>query len=160
MYKLNQNSVTRLADGASIPLANGNRDYEEYKQWLSEGNTPEPEFTEVELQANAKNAKQTQIRNEFNTSQEAPVVVNTISYSGGFDSAIKLDAAKRLVEALGATEVTFYDVSNVGHILSLVDAQNVITAIAMDYQTKFGIKQARMVAVENATTIQEVEVVA
>lgn len=49
MYKLKQNSVTRLADGASIPLANGNRDYEEYKQWLVEGNTPEPEFTEEEL---------------------------------------------------------------------------------------------------------------
>lgn len=49
MYKLNNNSVTRLADGASIPFANGNRDYEEYKQWLVEGNTPEPEFTEEEL---------------------------------------------------------------------------------------------------------------
>lgn len=49
MYKLNQNSVTRLSDGASIPFADGNRDYEEYKQWLSEGNTPEPEFTEEEL---------------------------------------------------------------------------------------------------------------
>jgi hypothetical protein len=53
MYKLNQNSVTRLADGASIPLVDGNRDYEEYKQWLSEGNTPLPEFTEEELQAKA-----------------------------------------------------------------------------------------------------------
>jgi hypothetical protein len=51
MYKLNQNSVTRLADGASIPFANGNRDYEEYKQWLLDGGVPEPEFTEEELQA-------------------------------------------------------------------------------------------------------------
>ena len=50
MYKLiGQNSVQRLADGACIPFANGNRDYEEYKQWLAEGNTPEPEFTEEEL---------------------------------------------------------------------------------------------------------------
>jgi len=54
MYKLNQNSVTRLADEASIPFANGNRDYEEYKQWLSEGNTPEPEFTQAELDAITK----------------------------------------------------------------------------------------------------------
>jgi len=54
MYKLNQNSVTRLADGACIPSADGNRDYEEYKQWLSEGNTPEPEFTKAELDAIAK----------------------------------------------------------------------------------------------------------
>ena len=50
MYKLiGINSVQRLADGACIPFADGNRDYEEYKQWLEEGNTPEPEFSEEEL---------------------------------------------------------------------------------------------------------------
>jgi len=44
MYKLNQNStsITRLADGASIPADMGNTDYASYLQWLSEGNTPEP----------------------------------------------------------------------------------------------------------------------
>ena len=33
----------------SVPKADGNRDYEEIKLWLSEGNVPEPEFTEEEL---------------------------------------------------------------------------------------------------------------
>ena len=50
MYKLiGTKSVKRLADGAYIPFADGNRDYEEYKQWLSEGNVPEPEFTDKEI---------------------------------------------------------------------------------------------------------------
>lgn len=50
MYKLiGSNSVKRLADGACIPFADGNIDYEEYKLWLSEGSIPEPEFTEEEL---------------------------------------------------------------------------------------------------------------
>ena len=50
MYKLiGIESVKRLADGACIPFANGNRDYEEYKLWLAEGNIPEPEFTDEEL---------------------------------------------------------------------------------------------------------------
>lgn len=50
MYKLiGTNSVKRLSDGAYIPLTNENVDYEEYKQWILEGNTPEPEFTEEEL---------------------------------------------------------------------------------------------------------------
>ena len=50
MYKLNgTNSVKKLADGAYIPFIDGNMDYEEYKLWLAEGNTPEPEFTEEEL---------------------------------------------------------------------------------------------------------------
>ena len=52
MYKLiKTNSVKRLADGACIPFADGNIDYEEYKLWLSEGNIPEPEFTDEELVA-------------------------------------------------------------------------------------------------------------
>ena len=51
MYKLiGTKSVKRLADGAYIPFADGNRDYEEYKLWIAEGNTPEPEFTEAEIQ--------------------------------------------------------------------------------------------------------------
>lgn len=54
MYKLiGINSVKRLADGACIPFADGNIDYEDYKLWLAEGNTPEPEFTQAELDAMA-----------------------------------------------------------------------------------------------------------
>ena len=33
----------------SVPKADGNREYELIKQWLAEGNTPAPEFTEKEL---------------------------------------------------------------------------------------------------------------
>jgi hypothetical protein len=59
MYKLNQsNSITRLADNASIPNDPANTDYANYLQWLSEGNTPEPadippEPTYQELRASA-----------------------------------------------------------------------------------------------------------
>lgn len=51
MYKLiGTKSVKRLADGACIPFADGNIDYEEYKVWL-ETNIPEPEFTPEQLDA-------------------------------------------------------------------------------------------------------------
>ena len=33
----------------SVPKADGNREYELIKQWLAEGNIPEPEFTEEEI---------------------------------------------------------------------------------------------------------------
>lgn len=49
MYKLlkgflesQPNSVLRLEDGASIPFAPDNTDYQAYLKWLDEGNTPIP----------------------------------------------------------------------------------------------------------------------
>ena len=42
-YKLTQgNTVVIREDGANIPMVDGNSDYEHYKLWLAEGNTPEP----------------------------------------------------------------------------------------------------------------------
>ena len=44
MYKLIQDSdcILRIADVACIPPSLGNKDYQEYLEWLAEGNTPEP----------------------------------------------------------------------------------------------------------------------
>ena len=65
MYQLiGTQIVKRLADGAYIPFADGNRDYEEYKQWIKDGNIPEPEFTENELSVQELN-KQIQEAKEF-----------------------------------------------------------------------------------------------
>ena len=49
MYKLHKsftaneiNAVQRLSDGAFIPFAEDNTDYQAYLKWLSEGNEPLP----------------------------------------------------------------------------------------------------------------------
>jgi hypothetical protein len=48
MYKLIRSregkitTVFRLSDGACIPFASDNKDYQEYLKWVAEGNTPTP----------------------------------------------------------------------------------------------------------------------
>jgi hypothetical protein len=51
-------SIKRLADGACIPLAPGNRDYQDYLAWVEAGNTPadDPAFTLDAVKA-AKNTE-------------------------------------------------------------------------------------------------------
>ena len=41
----------------SVPKADGNSEYELIKQWLSEGNTPDAEFTDEELLQQLEDAK-------------------------------------------------------------------------------------------------------
>ena len=57
-----------LVDGnMSVPNAIGNRHYQEVQDWIALGNTPEPEFTQAELNqqalVQAKQTKVTQVSN-------------------------------------------------------------------------------------------------
>lgn len=43
MYKISSETcVVRLSDGAFIPVADGNMDYQAYLAWVAEGNSPLP----------------------------------------------------------------------------------------------------------------------
>jgi hypothetical protein len=38
--KIDENHISRDADGATIPFDEDNRDYQDYLAWLAEGNIP------------------------------------------------------------------------------------------------------------------------
>lgn len=98
----------------------------------------------------AKEAKKTEIRNAFKVDSQLPVTVNNVQYHGNIDSALRLDGALRLAEKSGATSVSFTDINNVRHTLTLADANNVIIAVGKAYEQKFMKKQALLVDVDNA----------
>tara|TARA_R110001632_G_scaffold52485_2_gene130123 strand:+ start:74 stop:385 length:312 start_codon:yes stop_codon:yes gene_type:complete len=44
-----------LVNGSmSVPNAGGNSDYHDVQDWIAEGNTPDPEYTDAEIAANAQ----------------------------------------------------------------------------------------------------------
>lgn len=111
-----------------------------------------PEFSE------AQEAKRLEIRAAYAATGSA-VVANGVTWDGGFDSAIKLDAAKRLAEAAGASDVTFFDAANTPHVLDFATAQSVIIAVASDFQVALATKQALMRAINDAQTDSDLNLV-
>lgn len=139
--------------------------YDERQSALADGVTEytppaRPQPTEAELLANAKLSKRAQIRSGYDYFNSLPVVdSNGVEWVGGFDSAIKLDAAKRLAETFGATEVTLYSYPNQPYVLSLADALAVIGLVANSYQTALATKNSLYNDVDNATDLAGVEAV-
>lgn len=106
-----------------------------------------------------KDAKYNEIRDAYNIAADMPVTALSATWNGGFDSAIKLDAAKRLSESAGASGVRFYDIDNVAHDLSFADALTVCIAVAVAYQTALGNKQTKFAAIKAATTKAQVNAI-
>lgn len=109
-----------------------------------------PPFVEQEY----KDKKTRDIDDDFNLSL-VPVVVNSIFWRPGIDSASRFDGAKRISELVGATSVVFTDIDKTPHTLTFAEADQVIIAVGVDYQVKFMRRQSAIKAVadlpENST---------
>lgn len=105
---------------------------------------------------NVKAEKLNEIRTAYEADATLPVEALGFTWDGGFDSAIKLDAAKRLSEAAGAPGVRFYDTSNVGHDLSFSDALTVCIEVAVAFQNSLAKKQTLFAQVNEATSKTQV----
>ena len=75
-----------LNETMSVPKAEGNLEYELIKKWIAEGNTPEAEFTEEELQITSINKQ----------IQEAKVYLATTDFYMTVDKYAELDEARKV----------------------------------------------------------------
>jgi hypothetical protein len=108
--------------------------------------------------AELKLIKEFEIRNGYVKDSDAPVLVSGIYWNGGFDSAIKLDAAMRLSQAAQQPSVTFFDIDNLPHNLSYPDALVIVVSVASLYQLVLKRKQDLFKLISNATldTIKDI----
>lgn len=106
-----------------------------------------------------KDAKLNEIRKSYESDALTPVNSLGVLWDGGFDSAIKLDAAKRLCEAAGAPGVRFFDNSNNAHNLSFTDALTVCIDVAVAFQNSLAKKQALFGQVKAAESLAEIEAI-
>ncbi len=95
--------------------------------------------------------KQDQIRSAFAQNENNPVDSLGQTWNGGYESTLKLDAAKRLAELINNTSVTLFDLNNIGHVLNLADAETVIIDVGMVYETLYQKKQGLFADIEAAT---------
>lgn len=77
-------------DSITVPKDAGNSDYQKVQDWIAEGNTPDPEFTEAELLQNAKDDKIKELE-IFHESDSARILTinNTFKVSTNFESTRK-----------------------------------------------------------------------
>lgn len=103
----------------------------------------------------SKHSKISQLKASIN--YEEPVEVNGVSYIGGYDSAQKLDSKRRLVLESGGSTVEYIDENDDIVSLSLEDAKSVCLAVANDYEAKFYLYKMKKKAIENCSTVEELE---
>lgn len=163
MYKLSgENAVIRKVDGTEIVFVNGNRDYEEYKQWIANGGVPEPEFTDAKLLENAKETKRSTIRQDYENSVKA--------MTGNTDPAEMASWTKQEQEArawIADNTAIMPIIDNLiisramGESKSDLVAKIIVKAdaYAVAYAQVLGAYHAKQKAIETATTVAKVEAI-
>jgi hypothetical protein len=94
--------------------------------------------------------KKAEIKSAFESHENDPVEALSVQWNGGYESAMKLDAAKRMSELTALTVVTFFDLDNQAHSLSIDDATIVILTVGNAYQMLFQKKQSLYQQIDNA----------
>ena len=94
MYKLTKTtSIIRLADNALIPADSRNIDFQEYENWLAEGNVPQPVDAETVEQVQARITQQVQERlDNFAKTRNYDNCLSACSYIASTNDKFKNEA--------------------------------------------------------------------
>lgn len=146
-------SVKRLSDGAFIPFAPGNRDYQEYLNWVELGNTPEddPQYSTSGI----KDKKWEILKTERDRRKAGGVTVSGKWYHSDDSSRIQQLGLVMMGANIPANlQWKTMDGSFVTMTQTL--ASQIFTAVATLDQTLFAVaetKRAELYAAEDPSTV-------
>jgi len=151
-----------LNGNMSVPNASGNREREAIIAWISEGNTPEPEFADSELLVQAKASKLAEATATYNTSVTA-LVGNTDQYEQTSWSTQEAEARAYIASDKVLTPLLSGMVVARGLSETVLQFANLIIANADAYRNAYatilGTYQANQKAISKATTVAEVQAI-
>jgi hypothetical protein len=110
----------------------------------------------------SKDAKRDQVRSMFDYEVDKPVNIldendETFSWNGGFDSAMRIDAALRLTQKIPSyTTCVVHDYNNEPHEYTFSGIDIITTTLGGAFQQQFAKKENLMVQIEVASGIEEV----
>ena len=164
-------AIDLLVPGADYDGAFEENSYENFTGMEWNDDRDKPSWDEILVKndeaqlAMAKDDRKVIIRDLFLLNSLKPVTVvdendETTYWNGGFDSAIRLDAALRLTQKIPSnTTCVIHDVYNNAHEYSFSGIDIITVRIGANFQTKFAHKEALMVQIEDAATVSGVEAV-
>lgn len=156
-YKLLQNGVLDKENNMFIPNDPANRHWQEYQQWLLEGNNPEPEHTLEEL----KQLKLQEIKKGFKNEFKVGMIQSSLGFpvdARRWEEKNDLENLQSLIK-LNQYPIYFKDAD--GNIQELTEEnaktleQELIQACLNRYQKKWQLEEQ----INNATTTEELDAI-
>ena len=132
-YKNNETGESNIRPGVWM--------FEDVKQWLAQGNIPDPEFTQEQLDEIEFNNQLEELKREMdnktNTPLECVVNGNTYFMDAKDDSAMRFKHGIELAQMNGESVIGLVDFYNEVHVVSLEDAMEICRQQANAYRNVY-----------------------
>jgi len=153
-YTLLDNGTYKNNETGATGIRPGNWLFEDVQEWLNAGNTPDPEFTIDQTNAQACAAEIAEIDAAFAAQSILSVDCNVgddvYTMDGKEDSATRFKHGIELAQLLGLETITLVDYHNRTHTVSLADALTIVAQQGAYYACLYQQRAAARQAVLNA----------
>ena len=117
---------------------------------------PAPETLGAVLRR-VKKEKTNLVNSLFETEAVKPILVNGVTFRGGYTTVDRIDGARRLAELKTGNQIQVYDIDDKPVALNPAQVKGLVITLGDNYQNLFAIKQELIVNIREAGNLQAVE---